>query len=65
MRYWKVLSSMVDENHMVADITRYVDANEKPKDYVIDWTRKPIFAEFFDSKEEAERRVAELKKNNR
>lgn len=61
MLYWKVASQQADDNYAAASIIERVDADEKPQDYVITWTRQPVFVEFFDSKEKAQKRVMQIK----
>jgi hypothetical protein len=61
VRYWKVMSQQIDDNYASASVIGCIDADEKPQDYVITWTRTPVFAEFFDSEEKAHKRVKQIK----
>ncbi len=61
-RYWCVTTSFDDKGRVVSNITNVVEADEKPENSFTSTSRKDIYNDWFDSREEAEKFVEEAKK---
>lgn len=55
--YYCVKSSVDNHGRMTAAITESVEAEEKPADSYVSTSRKDIYTDWFESREEAEKFV--------
>lgn len=55
--YYCVKSSVDNHGHMTATITESVEAEEQPADSYVSTSRKDIYMDWFESREEAEKFV--------
>lgn len=63
MVFWKVLSEQVTENYTRACVAKE-NLDSKPENRVITWTGNPVFVEWFSNKEDAYKRMKQIKGAN-
>lgn len=59
--YYCVKSSVDNHGHMTATITESVEAEKQPADTYISTSRKDIYTDWFESREEAEQFVRDAR----
>lgn len=62
MIWWGVTTSFDDAGRVVSHITSTVEADVKPKDTYTSTSKKDIYVDWFESREAAEKHVADAKK---
>lgn len=59
--YYCVKSSVDNHGHMTATITESVEAEEQPADSYVSTSRKDIYTDWFESREEAKKFVSDAR----